>query len=324
MFKKLIKFLFGKSNLSFLNVGDIIWGKRYQTEEEKEQIEVGHREGPFVVIKKTRRKVYVLFCGGNKLKPIDTLRIKLSKDIYNFKKDSYVYVRNLILFTDNDYIKTIGKLTENDKNNIYKRIYLINKYKKIIDISKKELQFNFTIGDIIRYKHDLYYIKSEEDNKFLLLPLNKSNKTNAFKINGIGYGFNFNGYKLIDKSKSIKLIDFTEEVIQNNISLYEKKILKEKVNDKVLNRGKVIYYQNNYYFIYGEYKGNLLTYKIYGSKINKKLFKITINNGMYFTDFKSIMQKVNKNMKIVKKASELECDEIRRIKKEIFKKNKNK
>ena len=48
-FKKIIEVK--NNDLSFLNVGDIIWARRYKTEEEKNKIKIGHQESPYVVIK---------------------------------------------------------------------------------------------------------------------------------------------------------------------------------------------------------------------------------------------------------------------------------
>ena len=59
MIKILTKYF---NKLFFLDVGDIIWAKRYQNEKEKEKIMEGHQEGPYVVIKKTFFNVYALFC----------------------------------------------------------------------------------------------------------------------------------------------------------------------------------------------------------------------------------------------------------------------
>ena len=50
-----------------ISVGDIIWAKRYNNEEEKELIPEGHREGPFIVLAKQDEK---LFCAqGTSLPP---------------------------------------------------------------------------------------------------------------------------------------------------------------------------------------------------------------------------------------------------------------
>lgn len=55
---KFIKKLFkiGNNGLGYLKVGDIVWAKRYGTDEDKK----GHQESPFVIIKKTRQGVYGL------------------------------------------------------------------------------------------------------------------------------------------------------------------------------------------------------------------------------------------------------------------------
>ena len=63
---KYIKELFYDSKLDFLNEKDIIWCKRYSTEEVKNKIDIGHRVGPFIVIYKKGKRVYGLECGSNK------------------------------------------------------------------------------------------------------------------------------------------------------------------------------------------------------------------------------------------------------------------
>ena len=47
------------NDLSFFNVGDIIWAKRYLTLVEKKKIKKGHQESPYVIIKKQVKKYMV-------------------------------------------------------------------------------------------------------------------------------------------------------------------------------------------------------------------------------------------------------------------------
>jgi len=71
-FKKL-KQLFFHSHLSNLKVGDIILARRYHNDQERDNIEEGHRESPFIIIKKTLFKVYGLECSsilGNVYSPL--------------------------------------------------------------------------------------------------------------------------------------------------------------------------------------------------------------------------------------------------------------
>ena len=43
---------FNGSSLDFLDVGDVIWANRYVNLDDKENFEIGHEKGPFVIIVK--------------------------------------------------------------------------------------------------------------------------------------------------------------------------------------------------------------------------------------------------------------------------------
>lgn len=51
-----IKLRFFDSKLPDLKAGDLVWAKRYNTEEEMLEIEEGHREGPYIVIYRDKKK----------------------------------------------------------------------------------------------------------------------------------------------------------------------------------------------------------------------------------------------------------------------------
>ena len=98
----LCKKLFYDSRLPFLNESDVIWAKRYNTEEEKLKIEKGHRESPYIVIYKKRKKVYALECVSNKtIKSASLLKLQFHRSkLNNLTKDGYMYVGKLDLLNE--------------------------------------------------------------------------------------------------------------------------------------------------------------------------------------------------------------------------------
>lgn len=324
----ILKHLLFKSNLSFLAVGDIIWANRYLTEAEKETMEEGHQTGPFIIILKTKWKVYALACTGTKSKnPYDIIRMMLPKNSYTFSKDCYVYVGRLVLLHQEQYLKVVGHLNTSDLNRIYKRMFLINKnLGKVKYFPKRKIKFIYTYGDVILYNKQLFYIKEENEEYYITIPLQKlKNEEALIKINGVSYGFNFHGEKKISKKAKIELINTTDNFTHQRILSYEKRRIKELAEIRKLNRGKLITCNNKYYFIYGEYQNKLLVYQIYLDKdATKNMIKIKIRNGDYYTKFEEILLNPSSTMQIVRIALEEEIQEIKRQRQEYHKKRNGK
>lgn len=125
--KETIKNIFFKSNLEFLNEGDVIWAKRYSNEKEKLDIKEGHRESPYIIIKKTKRKVYGVECttNNNTNKNIIT-KLPLSNRKYPFLKDCYANMEKVVLLNRERYVKKIGIIDEDDLEKIYRILVVLN------------------------------------------------------------------------------------------------------------------------------------------------------------------------------------------------------
>ena len=120
---KIKNYIIVKNNdLSFLKVGDIVWAKRYNTEEEKEKIDKGHQESPFIIIKQTKDKTYALQCTSNPHTNIKwkNLFYPLNRLTYNFEKNSYINISFIYELTDIKYVKKLGTLTDYDLNKVIK------------------------------------------------------------------------------------------------------------------------------------------------------------------------------------------------------------
>jgi len=128
---KLIKKIIQVKNndLSFLNVGDIIWAKRYHSVEEQNKIKKGHQESPYVVIKKARNKVYAMPCTSNPHQEVKwkMLYYPLGKLNYNMNKNTYVNCIVVNELKKVQFVEVIGHLKDNDLNQLKKCMYIISK-----------------------------------------------------------------------------------------------------------------------------------------------------------------------------------------------------
>ena len=322
---KFLKKIFYNSNLDFLNEGDIVWCKRYDTEDERVKIDYGHQEGPYIVIHKFLKKVYALACGSNKsLKSLQILKLEYNKHKeYALNKEGYIFVGKLILLNDKRFIKKIDQINEKDLNRIYKSIYLINKrYKdmRVKGFPKRKLKFYYEIGDIIDYNNQTFYINDKNEKYYFLTRVFESKKGNLV-INNITYTFNFENNKKIPIQSKIKLLNITDEDMQNNIYNYLIKKRNKLQNNDKFSRGNLISInEDEFYYIYGEYKDNLLVYKIYLDRDRiGKMYKVIIKKGIYYTLFEEMKIPKSTDFKKIRGASILEMEAIKTERKNIKK-----
>ena len=326
----LFKKLFYDSELPFLNEADIIWAKRYNTEEEKLKIEKGHRESPYIVIYKKRKKVYALECVSNKtIKSASLLKLQFHRSrLNNLTKDGYIYVGKLDLLNKDRFISKVGVLDTKDLNRIYKSIYLINKRYKHLKVKyfpKRKIKYYLDIGDIVLYNNNNYYIYDIDESFYYVFIAMKTQKGKyLIKINDISYSFNFANKKKIPIQENMELLNISDEMIISNISKLMDMDNKKKKERKELSPGKLINFNNNFYYIFGREGNILLTYKVYlDSKKNDKMYKIVIKNGSYFTLFEEEDISLSFKPKIIRYATLLEMEKIKQQKKEYKKSLKN-
>lgn len=317
MFNLLLN-LFKKSRLKNLKIGDIILAKRYKNDIEKNQIEEGHQNGPFIVIKKKKNTIYALYCTGANYE--DNVNYILLPNNYNLSKQTYIYTSKEYKIEDNQYIKLLDKLNKDDLNKLNKIIYLKGKIKKI--------KYEFSIGDIIKYNNNLYYVFNV-NKKFLqcYTIFKKNNSKNPIIINDVIYSFDLYSNKIIKNIKKIKLIDMANESEIKKINIIKNKNEKYRRDKHIIERGDLIKYNDNYYYIYGETGNQFNTYIIYLSNTkNEQLNKLYIHRGYYFSKFEEININKNADIVYVKSATEDEINIIKLMKKEnnMDKKNINK
>ena len=232
-----------------LKVGDLIWAKRYNSEEEKKKIREGHQESPHVVIKKTFTKIYVLTCTSNPHAETDW-KFKyypLNRITYNLNKNTYVYLEQLNKLTKNQFIKKLDHLNTYDLTNI-KKYLSIEKTTNIL--KSKDLKYTFDVGDVILYKKQRYYIYEVNKKEYLTYHINKKiNNQNKILLNNSYYTFDFVNQLKIPKKAKIKLKDTFNTGEIEFIRRYKiENTNKIKANNKKeIKIGSLILYKNKFF-----------------------------------------------------------------------------
>lgn len=97
-----------KKNKEYKNLKrlDIIWAKRYNNKKERNDIELGHREGSYIVVGKDKNNLLCLY-GTSKI-PEDKNKdnfILIPKDDNLFYKDIYYNIKYITILNKKRYIE---------------------------------------------------------------------------------------------------------------------------------------------------------------------------------------------------------------------------
>ena len=328
-----------------LEPGDVIYAKRYRTKKEKNKIEEGHKVGPYIIIKMDYDKLYCLY--GTSVIPSKNSKKSFYKTTKKYLKEKNgTYVNSYFCL---DYIEVIdvnrflGKrycLDNSEFNKIYKiikqniNINIIdspsltkNKKKKKIKKSTKktikiEIPYEIQIGDIILKNNNYYLVTKKENKKLKCLPL-KGDDDNLKK--GI----------ISEQLSSLEYIDFVEIEEDDNIefvyyignSLLDYIIKKHEdylININMAQRGSVLLFNNQLYYVYYRENDKLYSYEIFENMKDSSI-KVLINGLTYYIDFNNVnVINYYDDYKIKFLANEYDMDEIKKIREKYLRKQKNK
>jgi len=279
-----------------IEIGDIIWAKRYQNEAEKQLFPDGHSEGPFIVLKKENGKLISI--KGTSVIPYEeyiNMEFYLNNDGYNLDKATYFKLNKLCFINEYSFIKKMDKLKDIDQYKLFRHIKLSQKV--YYTGENKTISFNFPIqvGDIINYNNQMFLVLDSDNKNITCVPVNNhlDYKNNV--------NLNFNSFINIDFSKTIYLetnnnnnINYISavgnECIERILKIFQKHIYNRK-NIKITQRGSVIFKDNKYYYIYGEEGQDWLVFEISKNRF-ENFEQIELNNVKYYTKFES--SKINK------------------------------
>lgn len=298
------------SNNEEFQFGDIVIAKRYNNSHDKMKINLGHRVGPFIIIDKVDDK-YIGIYGT-------------TKNVYN--KDHEILEVNTIFrktYFVLDFIRNISR------ENIGGKIETLDeRQKEILKLKLKRetlIEQELTVGDIISFKNELYYVKSI--NPILLIRVNKNvlHRNNLFKGLNNTYQFDFDSAVIYNMLDDFKIIDYLDNKQIEYIDKYmclSNELIKIK---QPITRGMLIEYVGRLYYVYGTEKENALMYEIVEYTNNDDIeleSTITINNRKYKALFKNNYEIDVNSLYILKDISQNNEIENNRItKKSYLKKN---
>lgn len=290
------------NDLSFLNVGDIIWTKRYRNDEEKNKIKKGHQESPYVVIKKSKGKVYALQCtsnphGENKWK---MAYYPLGKLNYKMKKNSFINCMVVYELKEIQFVEMIGHLNDVDLNQLKKQLYILKNsdFKVKPNIEKKYLDFKIGIGDVILYNGDRYYIDSIKGRSYEVYRLRKHSKaSDRLLIGNKYYSFIFRNIEKIKIRSKYDLVDTFNTGEIEIINKYKENCLK-LLDNKIPNSlrvGSLIDYKNSMFYVYEKLDNCVNCYETYSNAVFEEgMADILVKGGIYKTFFATVTIPIEK------------------------------
>ena len=307
--------------LSSVNVGDIIWAKRYSNEILKNTILEGHREGPYIVLGKNDKG---LICSrGSGVSKKDDRYLIFDMGEYSFHKDTYFKLYDLRIIDDYKFIRGIGKLDKTDIDMFFKEIKSVIKSYKYKN-SKFSFYLPIQIGDIILNSDKKYLVLDIENNKLNCIEVNKKITFDTELNNNYFLDLDYSNIISLDYDyNNIRYLNSVINKILINILNKQKQYLNYLDRKSIIQRGSLVRYNNNFFYVYGEDGQNYLLFEI-NSYGDVKSDIITINKNIYYTNYKTI--KLNKfvELKNVDLALDEEINSIIKAKRIYTKNNKRK
>lgn len=309
-----------ESILSTIKIGDIIWAKRYNTEQEKEAIPEGHQEGPYIILGIMPEGF--IACPGTSTTPKEEVydRCIQFNNEYLLPKHTYFKMFYNHFVSNDSFIYKIDALTNMDRKKLLKELKVKKCSHFVYENKIEKLIIPIEIGDIIQKQNKIYLIISEETDKLLCLPLNNYNKNeNCIDLKSL----DFNKLMWINKNDKNYFIDFINNTKLNAILKKYREHLDNFYNQATLQRGSIVIYDTKYYYIYGECGSDWLMFEI--SKTNIDEFdELIIKNEKFYTNYKNTLTvpKNSKNLKPILLATQEEIDKIKNDKKSYASRHK--
>lgn len=334
--KRIIEFFkskFANVNLDFIEEGDIIFIKRYENRKEKKMLK-GHETGPAVIVKKEDQNIYYLSCSGNeKKKELPINRPLLSKDDYpELSENTYVIPIELKTLKPGMFIRKSTILRHQDMEHIYRALLLQKEYHPDYLPSDIDFDYQYSVGDIIRYDFSRYYIMGLDSDNFKALKIYSNVGAKDKKkllINYRLYAIDYSQIYTIPINSDKALIDHASEnmqgLINSNYLEFKKQERQQNLEQIQLDRGMLIDIDDSLYYVYGQEKEDYLLYIVYPYMENQSGYKISINNNEFLTFFGEhiINKDESNNAKVIDIATDDEAKEIKKLRKFSKRQDKN-
>ncbi len=306
--------------------GDIVIANRFENEQEKDNIPLGHRDGPFIVIGKAKGKILALYATG--AIPTDysyryrNLLLKTTDYYDTLEKDTFVCTNRCYLLADSDIKETIGHLNENDEIGLNKRIGIVTDKKEYGSYALPYKKVELSVGDVIKRDNNMYVVIGLSEGVYECLQIKKGTNGYRIALDGVDY---VPVYKEI-----IKIIDVSEynrvNVIPDNMIIGIQKDRKDYLDfmarDGIIGRGSVITLGDRYFYVNGELGDTFNGFEILKTE-HSKMAKIKVGTETFYTNFSNLIQfyKKEHEYSFYKNAWPFEMQNIKDEKKSYTKKH---
>lgn len=331
-------FLYANKEISLLDIknrdfysipyGTIIWAHRYKNIVEKNNIDEGHQEGPFLVVGRNKNGLLCFYGTGvepkDKYFKIKSILLDPMKYRSSLGKDTFVDTSKIHVVTEEMFIKEIDALDFLDRRCLDKRINIGIRY---VLYDKTYLEHNdlvsFDAGDVINKKGKIYLILEKNGCNYTCLPLLSKENIERVSINGYTYYYDFaNVFEMSDHNDTY-LVDFMSSDEVEKILAKRNAYLKYQSNKNVINRGSLLRKDDELYYVYGENGDMWLAFKVFyeRNEENEEMAHFTIEGRHYHSDFRKMIEipKKDDTFKIEHLAKDKEIDDIKLKKKNYMK-----
>lgn len=268
-----------------IEVGNIIWAKRYNNKQDFWEFPKGHEKGPYLVIKKENNKLYCFY--GTSVLPEHNQYIFIDNFEYvTLSKSTYFKFSKLEVIDETSFMSVLDKLKYKSLNELYRKIKRSKKTyydsnQEIIDIKLPR-----QVGDIILYDTKKYVVVDINGNNLICVSGRYINKSAS--------NLSFSNTITLNDSKDVTYIG---SLSNNQLNVFLKNYREYINNLKNLNntqRGSIILKNNKYYYIYGTNGEDLLAFEIC-EQFKDGYDELVINNMIFYTIYKELV--INKKDK---------------------------
>ncbi len=311
------------NNYESLKEGDIVWANRYKTEREKKRIPEGHRDGPFIVMRRTPKRVFAIMVTGSHVARSESMKFHVSNE--SFTKESYVVLPGVWSIGRRNFVKKIGEMSCEGMKRIERFLYLYSKKHPEIKLLHCRVPKNShkMEGDILKKGSRYFYVSRVEDELLWCHEIYKTDKSpKAIAINSSKYSFNLSGFCKFSNSEALRLVNVAPERVIENVREREEIFARKEKTRCVVREGKIVKWDNGYGYVYAMDEKYFYMYKVLKKKTSKSA-KIGISGKSYRTNFDKVVVLRSEDVQVVGCASLKEQIEIKsQIKNHTKKKSK--
>lgn len=260
-----------------IKIGDLVWAMMPLSADELSMIEESHRIRPYLVVAKDDNDIYGYYCSSKK-KSRYLAYYKLDKNIYNHRKNTYIYLTKTYRIPRANFKSIFDTVSNNQLMMIERKLRVNSRYLR--GLIHFDIDIVNQIGDIIKINQQLYYIyQSDSTNLYTY-------KTKFVRENKIRYEFDFNQSYIFKTKASYELVN---TLSPKNINL----IIEQKKQFKRLNKNKQRNkHENSFCYprgsIFEDYNGDKIIY-LYSRGIHHYGINIKINEFFpYISDINNI------------------------------------